>query len=150
MKGYDTYLKKGSLSEHLLLFLFSELGPVDSLMPVIIVKQGLKSLLKSNVFHIYAKKIMKNFYRIIMKQPRTHSQLGKMTWNVFFSRRRSQTLLKEDILRWNAFSVITHQIQNHMIMFCIWKPRLSPMFILKEVYEEGTIPKYKQIYQIRN
>ena len=43
MKGYDTYLKKDSLREQLLFFLYSQLGPVDSLPPVTVVKQGLKS-----------------------------------------------------------------------------------------------------------
>jgi len=65
------HLKKDSLREHLLLFLFSELGPVDSLTSVAAVKQGLKNQ-SENFFLIYAKKIMENFYRKLMKQPWTY------------------------------------------------------------------------------
>ena len=45
------HLKKDSLREHLLLFLFSELGPVDSLTSVAAIKQGLKN--QSEKFFLY-------------------------------------------------------------------------------------------------
>ena len=97
MKGYDTYLKKGSLSEHLLLFLFSELGPVDSLTSVAAGKQGLKN--QSEKFFPYLCK--EDNGKLLQKTDETALDLhvtGLNDTKHIFGR-RSQTPLIADIVR---------------------------------------------------
>ena len=92
MKGYNTYLKKDSLREHLLFFLYSELGPVDSLPPVTVVKQGLKSQLEQCFLYLGKEdneKLLQKSYKTA-KDP--HSTGLNDTKCNFFNKRISQTL----------------------------------------------------------
>ena len=45
--------------------------------------------------------------------------------------------------------MITHQRQSHMITSAFKNQDYRPVFILKEVFEEGTIPEYEQNNSIK-
>ena len=90
VKGHDPCLKKDSLREDF--FLLSQLGPVDSLTLVTVVKQGLKS--QSEQFFPYLckednEKLLQKSYETA-KDP--HSTGLNDTKCNFFNKRISQTL----------------------------------------------------------